>query len=1004
MNNAQPVYVSNAVFQLGKSKNWSSILVLEYVNDMARKGKVLSAQDIQKIKNAADKIYSAEYPAYREKKFDSEWVQARYDFYQDIRKVGFVGADYLGDYFSKKIEEVYEASALNVTKDINLQKQSEFSKGIDNAERVLNETYSIAATDPAFKESIDNVFSHEFNSLLDNSEKEIRTANAEFDSFLKVNGLVNATGEILSGDAELKSVINAKLKSVLDAVQSGQEEVVKKIDRIGAKVEDMGSKVDYLFEKIRTEQEEKNRIALQNWEDYSVQSIISLATNIIGDPNLTKGVTAVASAAFQIKSLSAQYNSIQQMSALGSLGLISGYAGVALSLYNAFNAPEQQNADAIILQNLQKISEQIEALRKQVMEGISILDKKIDAYFEITNENIKYIIQFLQGMDVDLDNVGDSLKNISLQINLYWKDVKTKLDYLINDDIEDLKSDIENFKSTYDREMTVDEYKAYMLRVFNVYEESKKAVFTGNKEAIGNERQLFVEIENKGAAELINLLRAIISANSEYKLFKERVNPDRLSICMNLLTRLAIDNPHTFREIKPTKYQELYEEFRIQRKEIAEIRANKNNSLVSVFKRLIAGYLQSVEDFQKEVMKIYREELIKNVDIKDKSNANLITNVLEIYFELSNFTPGGFNMGMIDRYIRMALDKLTFMEFEHAPYSDWRIFINAGNGTVDFSLPEAYIESNSRYRGNAGFPKVFLTENPSRELLDAMPSLILLLSFDAVDLERKYFSSYVNFTKTIVSAPGVSITPYEKGKPAIYYRLLWNGMLLGKPEIVSPVINFISPAYMGQEQSITSLKDLCTNYYFWYYIPDSGSNFPEFEVHRKELNDRLTSIVTAYLLQVQSRVLHDLNDMSTDLFKMVAGIEGNASLIKLMLNYLFNGINDDLLNYLTGDIRTRFNINEFKFTGGNGSNYLPLLNAEYIQLIISSLSIDKSDIFGSLLGRDFQLFNTDFEEKCKETTEVMVAEIQKYLTADTLNSFQQITDNQVLFEMLLASK
>jgi len=1009
MNKDKSVYVSNAIYQIGKSKNWSSIAVLDAVNYLAKNGRTLSAQDIQRIKNRADHIYSTDFPNDNDRKFDSPTVQLNYEIVKLFEKSGYPLTEYIGGRYSKLMEDLNEKSALNVTKDINLQKQKSLFEGVSSAERVLNETYELATTNPELKNNIDNVFSNQFNSLLGNNENEVRTSNPDFDNFLKTNGILNATNQILSSNDELKSIINEKIGILIENANSNQNEVVEKIERVGERIENIDDKVEYLFKQIRNEQDEKNRIALQNWEEYSLQSIISLATNIIGDPKLTKGVLAVTDAAFQIKNLLAQYNSVQNMSTLGSIGLVSGYAGIALALYNSFSSQEQQNADTIILENLQKISEQIEEFRKQVMEGITILDKKLDTYFEITNENLKYIISYLKGVNVDIENVGDSLKNLSLQINLYWRNLDAKLDYLINEDISKLESEIKNFKSTYEEEMSIEQFRTYVLRVFQIYDLSKKSVFTGDKNSISDYDKLGIEIANKDFPELINLIREFINRNSDYKLVNERVNPDRLNICMNFLVKLAIDNPNTFKAIKGAKYQELYDEFKNQKKEIKEIRDNTNDVLISIFKKLTTDYLGAIKDFQDEVFEIYQDELIKYDSIKDKSKSNSILPLIETYHNLADADslPKYSISNVVNANIKKAKEICLSLEFEHANYAEWRTFIIANNGTMDFSIPEAAIEVNPtyQYRGNVSFPRVSLSPELVDEILSSCPLLVLAFNTDSVTLKTFYFSSYQNFTRKLFNIPGFSGSPLESGFPIIYFRLLDNENLLSKPEILSPNINYISPENIFHDGTkLPKLKDLVPFSYSWNYKSDSSSNFPEFTNNKNKLIEKLYLLVNNYLVQVQGKVLNDLKNTSTDLYRSVSKIETISKLLRLMINYVFEGINSDKLNYLTGDIKRKIDIDEFKFDNGNKISYLPLLNNEFIQLIIVSLSIDKSDIPSSLLGYDFHLFDNRFYEKCKESTELIIEEIVHLQDNDKLNSFIRMTDNQELFEMLIASK
>ncbi|QQT56167.1 hypothetical protein I6I98_13250 [Sphingobacterium multivorum] len=998
MKSVKPFYIANAIHRIGETNNWSSIMVLDYANVMAKNGASLSAEEIQRVKNAANRINIPGYQSGGSMKFDSKSVQIRYDFYQELKKLGILGVEnYIGDYFSKRLEIVYEDSALNVTKEINQQKLDVVRNGVENATQVLNETYDLAASNPAFKQAIDNVFAIDFNCYLDATEEEIRRLNPGFDNFLQVNDLLDKSNNLISSNSDLKNVISDKLDRILQGIKNGEEESEDKIREIAGTTAFTKDRVRDILDKIALEQLEKDKAELSKWEDYSIQSVISLATMLIGDPKFTKGVSAVTSAAFEIKSLLNQYNSINTMSTLGTIGLVSGYASIGFALYNAFNTNDQQNADSLILETLQKISDQIENLRKQVMEGIFILDKKMDQYFEITNENLNYIIQYLHGMGIDLKNVGISLKNISLQMNMYWKDIDTKLDYLIDGDLEHAISYIENYKSLYEIEMDVNEFRGLVLKIFQIIDDSRKSLFTGNKEIVEDEEQLFLEIENKGPADLINLLRAIVSGNSGYKLVNSRVNPYRLGICMNLLSRLAIEHPNTFKQFKVAKYYEVYNELRQQKQEIQDIRMNKLNSLRGTLTKLIDNYLSSIDSFQDEVQKIYHEELIKNEEIKDKSYDNILPRLIGNYLEILNPMFESQRDIFNHKEAERAFLTLYQTSFEHAKYSDWSQYINGIFGITDFGVIDSLIEDNTyQYRGNVSFPMVRLNENAAKELLYQIPSLIFLLNLGIVEITGSYFASYSGFTRRQPVIPGYSVSPIEHGYPILFYHIYSNDEIIAKPIIMSPAKNVIRPDTLG---SLIPLKDLVPNNSFWNYDYSSMENFMEFSERKNNLDIKLQTFISNYIAQIKGRLLSDANDMSSDLYKKLSRIEGNASLIKNFLKFILDGANSDLLSYFFGDI----NFIQNSHDNGISVKFVQLLDSSKIQSVISSFVMDASNIEESIGSYDFYLFGPSFIEKNKETVAIIAEEIKKCID-NIENGKNKIDNHQIIFETLLASR
>ncbi|WP_316827854.1 hypothetical protein [Pedobacter miscanthi] len=1004
----QPVYVANAIYRLGKSHNWSGLLALEYATFSAKNGKVISAQDLQKVKNEAEKIYrSAVAP--EERRFDSDFVQLRYELYKGVEKLGFFSSEYLGDYFSRRLEEVYEDSMLNVGSERNKQVGSHLKHGLENAASILTDAYDLASANPEFKDAVDNVFVSDFQSHLSDGEQEIRIANPDFDEFLSTNGMLDATGKIQRDVAALKDLLVKKLDKAFASLAATSGAIGDQVGDIGSLLTDTDDKVGQILFKIAEEQRVKNEQALSNWEDYSMQSTISLLASLMDNKKFASDVVAVSNAIFQIKDLTAQFNSIEGMSAMGAVGLASGYIGIAVALFSAFSQQGGPSADEIIIGALNKVALQIEEVRKQVMEGLGIIDKKLDSYFKETFDNLNIIIEYLREIDVDVDLARDSLRNIALELSLLQKDVDFKLDYLINQELSRLRSKIRNFKLIHGREQTVEEIKSCLLEIIQEFEDAKEPIHTGDRNAIADVDSLAAAIDQKAVQGVISILKAYISSFTDLKLNEGRASRERLNICIDLIAQLALDNPVNFKEINSAGLEDIHIELKKHNSEVARFRGNEKNAYTKVFEQLAQQYLSAVSALRDQTETIYRQELERYTEIqnKDFSLAGIVT-VLQNYMNIARNGYHQDNDSASDIFNGSALRILEGFAFRHQGTDSIRDYYPS----IDFSFPlgvsihdfvKAWLLC-----GNADCPSVHLSEELAEHILEENPFLVFVLNLGlkTYELQPSCFSAF-SAIDIVRVGPAEQIWGCYSVSFALAANLKGDKLDISKVLIEDKLKRFI--VYSGDAATRffiikDELKDV-GGYKISAKIDGTGFYYAKDNAKEKTLQ-HAASTLKDYTGVIRNRVLADLYDKGSELYRCVKRVECFKNLIKLFVKYSLNenyALMSDNLAYLIGEVRTDFSVVDYTRLG----KILPLLDGDIVENLVGSFSFpDQAQAKTAEFWEDnditLQFLDKGFMRKANESIEVLFDEIYKLTKIPT--DELRVSESQTLLEVILVQK
>lgn len=1009
MKTQQPIYVSHALYRLGKSQNWSTLLAIELATQSAKDGKVLTAQQVQKIKNEGEKNYSNKGNDF-ERKFDSDFVQLRYELYKGIEKLGFFGSEYLGNYFSKRLEDVYEDSMLNVDYKKNYQQRLLLGNGIDNSRTILNDAFETAQNNEQYKEVLDNVFSEEFRSFLDTTEEQLRAANPDFDEFLIQQNLVDGNNKVISDNTILKKILQDKFNNVIESIEKNGSEVIDKINKIGSSGNEQNEKIDELFNRIDREQYEKDYAAKQQWNEYSTEVSIAFIASLLGDRTAAKNIMTVSDAIVKLKNLFTQFNSMSKVSAFGTIGLLVGSMGIVSGLFRELSKEEGKTTDEIIIETLGKISEQIEQVRLQIMDGLSFIDKKIDTYFEEAQYNARIIINYLRGIDVNVIQAKNALKNISKHVNLIWLDLDLKINYILNSELNDLKSEINDYKSIYgqDKEMTVEEIKSYLKEISTQFNASKDAVFTGDTNSISDIDRLSVALEGNTLSSVINIIRNYITQYSALNLIEKRANKERLSNCIYLIAKLAIDNPVNFKEIPATAFQRIYDEIKMYEEEVQRFRNNESLAFTSIFRNLIEQYKNTILSFKNEVKQIYNQELITFDEIAQKDFAiNNIVQVLESYFSIASQGFKLDNFTLVDVFNERALAQLENMSATHEIVEKIKEYFPILEApTLPLAIDKHEFVKVWKLCGDNTCPPIKLSPAIAQKILEKNPILAVLINFGKFKNKATYFGCFNPFEVYKEGPVAQAIKglfticlqfPIEHEDSKLRFEI--SKILLEDKlqriicyTVGSPVRYFnIKEELENISNYKESAKNVSPNYYFskedtnidvWNYVYDTVKNYTQI---------------------VQNRLRDDLEDSSSNLFKSVRRIECMKNMIGLFVKYAIDEnpyLLSENLAYLLGETKTKFSMPELL----QGNKFLPLIDGNIISDLIDSYAFPDKEMEVDEFFRNneigLQFFDQSFIDKVNESLDILLDEIYGLTKVD----FNSVSSEKTILELLIASK
>jgi hypothetical protein len=1042
MSNTDKItYTSNALYRTGKSGHWANIVVLKSVIERIKLGDDISTTDLQKLKMAANNIYtSLDSGKKGDRKFDSDVVQFEYNLGKEAAKLGIPLSQNIADRWLRGIEWLHQdeldtKSAENAWLT-NYVKNDYLEKGRNDAAQVITDAYELAENNPDFRSSLDAVFGQDFQSLSGDNSQSILLSNPDFKESLSES--LDGNGSLKSEVDSIKEILNEKLILTIEEIKDAQAEAVENINSIAEQTAPIGqtaSEVRTILAQIESQAKANEKQLRSEWNDLSLRSIATVASLLIGDKKTGRQLTAVVDAYIKTKNLFQQYNTLTATStgamsgigAIGTLGLMCSYVGIATALYSAFTESDEPSADELILEGLQRLSEQIENFRLEVMDGLRVVDKKLSSFIEQTGENFQLLLNHINNVAIDVSGARISLANISIQLNQLWMDVDKKLDYLITEDFRETQTAVYNYKKDFGGEMTVEEFRFYIRKIRFYFEDSKNEIFAGDANSLDNSENLHTEIANKTAPECINVIREYAKRHINAEFVGIRCNPNRVDLCADMLVTMAREHPNTYKQVPSIPlFKEIYSEMKTNKSEVENLLTSGEKSpLTTLFEKLLTDYTESVENLVSVAREIRKAELIKNLQITNKDDECDIVKVLKVFADVIS---NGFKLDEwnVPVYVfnKHSIQKMCKIPIKHGEQDAWAEFYAYTEGPADFNaipdhgtLDMEIIVRNAELRGKPDFSDLQLPEKITEIIFEKFPFVSIGVNTGIIQNNFKYYSTVHPSTLEHYQHAPVGANAILRGYAALFFKIEFNfggdHAIIARPKLHDyswlPYWSYIPP----QDTPLLKLRDVISTYSLW----NTSQNYLDENIHFRDgesdaANEKIATyifdVLKNYSSQVQTRLFTDLQDPSSELFKATQKVETQAKLIKLFCQYIFRQIANlqtDRLSTVLGDLQTDSEM------PSSSNGLFPLINNERLKKIISSFKFpditdDPNDASRSCDFVDLQFLDKGLLEAVNDTTSLIAQEVVEIISFiennDVVNEYLPI--NYIALEMILASQ
>ena len=222
-------------------------------------------------------------------------------------------------------------------------------------------------------------------------------------------GEANIKAYIQEHSDELKAYLGTELGKVQESIKEGFSDIKLQNKALSQQIDDAAKGLDgkvstnqALLQKLVASDEERKAVEAERIKREIQQQIetakaedlnatLQMTSMLLGsiDPKLGKQFEVVSGSLIKMDQATKAFKALgplkagaEQLSGLGVATLTMNYVGAAMAIYSVFSDTNAPNADQIILEQLSKLSMQINELRIEMHERFDRLDQRFDAVDE----------------------------------------------------------------------------------------------------------------------------------------------------------------------------------------------------------------------------------------------------------------------------------------------------------------------------------------------------------------------------------------------------------------------------------------------------------------------------------------------------------------------------------------------------------------------------------------------------------------------------------------------
>ena len=541
--------------------------------------------------------------------------------YEALKQAGPAG-HILGSFIQDVLKASTQDMELNALLSSNRQHYASFASNSEHLRETLGETYDLAQTNSQYKEVVNEVFGRSFGVKIGDKAEDI----IKNDPVLSSNKYIN---DIISNPSDQPSILNVK-KEIFNELknQSNKIDVMLaslKGDLLGreAKEDETQAKVDEIVKIIQDNAAEQRKIALDNYELNGLRSAGFVVAALMNDKQAGRLVNSTINAVIdvyqalnaykQYESALSKENSAEEAGAMGGAILTMNFIAIGVQFLKA-TEPPPVSPEQIILEAMQKLSNQIKFFQDEVRTRFDRIDSALNTIYEEMSRNFFQIYNMLSGISTDVGAIQRSLDRGQLRLLYFEQTLGGKVDYLISLPFKSAMSRCLNFERDSGHKMSDTEYTQCVQDIRAFFEGARDPQNSGKWSVqLSNPDNLATALENQDWAGHVNILREIIRNYGGFRLNGDRANMSYWLIAVQHYLALIRDNQERFQSLPAQLLVDMQSEGDTFVRELNYQVLEDQESSMKIFTHLLDDYAKGFDRFNNAARSV-RAATLKRFD------------------------------------------------------------------------------------------------------------------------------------------------------------------------------------------------------------------------------------------------------------------------------------------------------------------------------------------------------------------------------------------------------
>lgn len=527
--------------------------------------------------------------------------------YEALKQEGASGY-LLGSYLQDRVGDLTRSTALDAFMITNRSQFETFSNNVSRLSDTLSDVYDLAKSDPAFKDAVNEIYGREFGAFVGESAKDILASNPDLAANKFIMEAIDSQGNAIADVNNLEKDLLGAIAKQGDKIDAVTREMATKDD-----AEDTQETVEKMNAKILQEAEAQRQSFLDSYDLSGIRTGAYVVSSLMSDKNAGRLLNITINSSVDLyQSIYAYQKAVALRESKDALNADeeyndSTYMNEAVLTFNLVAigmrfadsiGGDHPNPDALILEQIAKLSEQINDFQKNVNGRFDEVDDGLNLIYAEMGRNFNEVLHVLQGIQADVSGVRRSIERGAIALDFDSDELKSGIGYLVDLDFKTSMSKCLNYKRDSGTMLPRSLYLDCISRIRAYLDQARDPINSGAWiNSYSDPMNLSKALRSGDWGGNVNLIRDIIQINGGTAFDSRRANPKRWLLASQLYIKLISEDPDDFSRLPPELLSSLLAEGRAYVEEL-NIQACLNpKPLLQAYAKLVEQYNAALKTF-----------------------------------------------------------------------------------------------------------------------------------------------------------------------------------------------------------------------------------------------------------------------------------------------------------------------------------------------------------------------------------------------------------------------